>query len=375
MLIEIPNLLSAEQAACMRNELAAADWVDGRVTAGYQAAKVKRNAQLPEAHPLAKQFGDAILGCLERNSLFVSAALPLKVYPPMFNRYDGGQAFGTHVDTAIRSIPNTPHRVRSDLSATVFLTPPEDYDGGELVIEDAYGAHAVKLPAGHMVLYPAGSLHDVRPVTRGTRFGSFFWIQSMVRDDGARTVLFDLDTAIQAPGGRCTGSWIDGGADRSLSQPAAALGGDLRHGAGSAAPRASVDWPADCPAGGVAGGNRRCPGASRSGSGSASNVGAARNPSAPSCMAAQAWGGVGSRASRYIAPQESGTVARVEIATDGKPSRSVRIDPATLADLGRRSTRWRRVRLDSLLARAIPGGRLWRSQLLVAGAGLGCWQC
>jgi PKHD-type hydroxylase len=198
MLIEIPALLSPEQAGQMRAQLAAADWIDGRVTAGYQAAKVKRNAQLPEAHPLARQFGDAILAVLERTPLFVSAALPLKVYPPMLNRYEGGQAFGTHVDTAVRSMPGTPHRVRSDLSATLFLTPPEEYDGGELVVEDSFGAHAVKLPAGHMILYPAGSLHDVRPVTRGTRYGSFFRIQSMVRDDGARTLLFDLDTAIQS---------------------------------------------------------------------------------------------------------------------------------------------------------------------------------
>ncbi|MEA2742824.1 MAG: PKHD-type hydroxylase [Acetobacteraceae bacterium] len=198
MLIEIPDVLAPEQVARMRAELEAADWIDGRVTAGYQAAKVKHNAQLPESHQLAAQLGDAVLAALERTPLFLSAALPLKVYPPMFNRYDGGQAFGTHVDTAIRSIPGTPHRVRSDLSATLFLTPLEDYDGGELVVEDNYGVHAVKLPPGHMVLYPAGSLHDVRPVTRGTRFGSFFWIQSMVRDDAARTLLFDLDTAIQS---------------------------------------------------------------------------------------------------------------------------------------------------------------------------------
>lgn len=198
MLIEIPNVLSPDHAAQMRALLEAANWVDGRVTAGYQAARVKNNAQLPEAHPLTHELGDEVLAALERTPLFISAALPLKVYPPMFNRYAGGQAFGTHVDTAIRSIPGTPHRVRTDLSATLFLTPPEDYDGGELVVEDAYGAHAVKLPAGHMVVYPAGSLHDVRPVTRGARIGAFFWIQSMVRDDGARTMLFDLDSSIQA---------------------------------------------------------------------------------------------------------------------------------------------------------------------------------
>ncbi|HEY0183050.1 MAG TPA: Fe2+-dependent dioxygenase [Rhodopila sp.] len=198
MLIEIPDVLTPAQTTEMREQLAAADWVDGRVTAGYQAAKVKHNAQLPETHELSRRLGDVVLEALGRTSLFISAALPLKVYPPMFNRYDSGQSFGTHVDTAIRSIPGTPHRVRTDLSATLFLTPPEEYDGGELVVEDAYGAHAVKLPAGHLVLYPAGSLHDVRPVTRGIRFGSFFWIQSMVRDDGARTILFDLDSGLQA---------------------------------------------------------------------------------------------------------------------------------------------------------------------------------
>lgn len=198
MLIEIPAVLTAAKAGELCTRLAAADWIDGRVTAGYQAAQVKNNTQLAEAHPLAHELGDLILMALEQSPLFVSAALPLKVYPPMFNRYIAGQAFGTHVDTAIRSIPGTPHRVRSDLSATLFLSEPDDYDGGELVIEDSYGAHAVKLPAGHMILYPAGSLHDVRPVTRGVRIGCFFWIQSMVRDDGERTLLFDLDNAIQA---------------------------------------------------------------------------------------------------------------------------------------------------------------------------------
>jgi PKHD-type hydroxylase len=200
MLIEIPRILSDDQAAALRGQLEAADWIDGRITAGYQAARVKNNTQLPENHPLTRELGDIVLAELERTPLFVSAALPLKVFPPMFNRYTVGQAFGTHVDTAIRQIPGTPHRVRADLSATIFLTPPEQYDGGELVVEDSYGAHAVKLPAGHMVLYPAGSLHDVRPVTRGTRLGCFFWVQSMVRDDGARTLLFDLDNAIQALG-------------------------------------------------------------------------------------------------------------------------------------------------------------------------------
>mgnify|MGYP001057102514 FL=1 len=196
--MEIPAVLSPERAASMRARLEEAAWIDGRVTAGYQAQRVKTNEQMAEHHPLARELGDAILAVLERTPTFISAALPLKVYPPMFNRYQGGGRFGTHVDTAIRSVPGTPVRVRSDLSATLFLTPPEEYEGGELVVEDSYGAHAVKLPAGHMVLYPSGSLHDVRPVTRGARISAFFWIQSMVRDDSARTMLFDLDTAIQS---------------------------------------------------------------------------------------------------------------------------------------------------------------------------------
>ncbi|MBN8871641.1 MAG: Fe2+-dependent dioxygenase [Rhodospirillales bacterium] len=198
MLMELPAVLPPDRAAAMRARLEAAEWIDGRVTAGYQAQRVKTNQQMAENHPLARELGDAILAVLERTPLFISAALPLKVYPPMFNRYQGGGRFGTHVDTAIRSVPGTPVRVRSDLSATLFLTPPEEYEGGELVVEDSYGAHAVKLPAGHMVLYPSGSLHDVRPVTQGARISAFFWIQSMVRDDAARTMLFDLDTAIQS---------------------------------------------------------------------------------------------------------------------------------------------------------------------------------
>ncbi|MBN8898364.1 MAG: Fe2+-dependent dioxygenase, partial [Rhodospirillales bacterium] len=185
MLMELPAVLPPDRAAAMRARLEAAEWIDGRVTAGYQAQRVKTNQQMAENHPLARELGDAILAVLERTPLFISAALPLKVYPPMFNRYQGGGRFGTHVDTAIRSVPGTPVRVRSDLSATLFLTPPEEYEGGELVVEDSYGAHAVKLPAGHMVLYPSGSLHDVRPVTQGARISAFFWIQSMVRDDAA----------------------------------------------------------------------------------------------------------------------------------------------------------------------------------------------
>jgi PKHD-type hydroxylase len=197
VLLPIPDVLSPDRLAQARQILDQADWVDGRVTAGHQSARAKDNLQLPEDHPAARQLGDMILAALGQNALFISAALPLKVFPPLFNRYQGGQSFGTHVDNAIRQVTGTPHRVRTDLSATLFLSAPEDYDGGELVVEDSYGTHSVKLPAGHMILYPASSLHHVRPVTRGARTASFFWIQSMVRDDGDRTLLFDLDMAIQ----------------------------------------------------------------------------------------------------------------------------------------------------------------------------------
>ena len=197
MLLAIPGVLTADEVAEARRALEAAPWVDGRVTAGHQSARAKHNRQLPEDSPAARQLGDMILGALQRSPLFVSAALPLRVFPPLFNRYEGGESFGTHVDNAIRQVPGTAHRVRTDLSATLFLSRPEEYEGGELTVEDTYGVHAVKLPAGHLVLYPASSLHHVRPVTRGTRLASFFWVQSMVRDDGERTLLFDLDTAIQ----------------------------------------------------------------------------------------------------------------------------------------------------------------------------------
>jgi PKHD-type hydroxylase len=197
VLLEIPGVLSAEQVATARQMLDAAAWVDGRVTAGHQSARAKDNMQLPEDHPTSRQLGDMILAALQRNSLFISAALPLRVFPPLFNRYQGGQSFGNHVDNAIRQVPGGGVRIRTDLSATVFLAAPEEYDGGELMVEDTYGVHSVKLPAGHMVLYPSTSLHNVRPVTRGARIASFFWIQSMVRDDGERTLLFDLDSAIQ----------------------------------------------------------------------------------------------------------------------------------------------------------------------------------
>ena len=197
MLLTIPDVLTRDQVAEARDHLARADWVDGRVTAGYQSSRVKDNRQLPEDHPAARALGEMILAALQRNPLFISAALPLRIFPPLFNQYEGGQAFGSHVDNAIRQVAGTGFRIRTDLSATLFLSQPDEYDGGELAVEDTYGVHTVKLPAGHMVLYPSTSLHHVRPVTRGARIASFFWIQSLVRDDAERTLLFDLDTAIQ----------------------------------------------------------------------------------------------------------------------------------------------------------------------------------
>ena len=197
MLLAIPDLLTAEQVLQARQILDNAQWIDGRVTAGHQSTRTKDNLQLPENHPAAAQLGEMILEALGQNALFISAALPQRVFPPLFNRYQGGQSFGTHVDNSIRQITGTPHRIRTDLSATLFFANPDEYDGGELIVEDTYGTHSVKLPAGHMILYPATSLHNVRPITRGARVASFFWIQSMVRDDGQRALLFDLDMAIQ----------------------------------------------------------------------------------------------------------------------------------------------------------------------------------
>jgi PKHD-type hydroxylase len=197
MLITIEKVLTPEQVNTARQKLASAEWVDGRVTAGYQAQEVKRNAQIPENSPVAKELGDMILAGLARSPRFMSAALPLRVFPPMFNSYAGGQTFGTHVDTAIRQLATTGQRIRTDLSATIFLTPPSEYDGGELIVEDSYGEKSVKLAAGDMVLYPATSLHRVEPVTRGNRVSSFFWIQSMIRQDTHRTLLFELDASIQ----------------------------------------------------------------------------------------------------------------------------------------------------------------------------------
>jgi PKHD-type hydroxylase len=197
MLARIPDILGPAQLAECRKALVTAEWVDGRVTAGHRSDHVKNNRQIPEGHPTARRLGAMILTELERNPLFLSAALPLKILPPLFNRYEGGETYGDHVDGAIRPVPGTPYRVRTDLSATLFLSAPDDYVGGELVITDTFGTHRVKLPAGDLLIYPGTSLHSVEPVTRGVRLASFFWIESMVREDSQRQLLFELDTAIQ----------------------------------------------------------------------------------------------------------------------------------------------------------------------------------
>ena len=197
MLLTLPDVLTPDQVLQARERLEKAGWADGRITAGHQSAQVKRNLQLPESDPAARELGDLLLARLESNPLFLSAALPKVVFPPLFNRYGVGMDFGNHVDNAIRQIPGTPIRIRTDLSATVFLSDPGSYEGGQLIIEDTYGVHEVKLPSGSMVLYPSSSLHRVAPVTRGERLASFFWIQSMVRSDEQRTLLFDLDQSIQ----------------------------------------------------------------------------------------------------------------------------------------------------------------------------------
>lgn len=196
MLVTVEQVLSSDQVAAFRARLAAEGWVDGRITAGEQSARVKHNQQLAEDSPLARELGGQVLAALGRNPAFVSAALPLRVFPPLFNRYEAGMGFGDHVDNAIRFAG--PVRFRTDLSATLFLTDPSDYCGGELIVADAYGEHAIKLSAGDMILYPASSVHRVAPVTRGARIAAFFWVQSMVRDDGRRALLYELDNAIQA---------------------------------------------------------------------------------------------------------------------------------------------------------------------------------
>lgn len=199
MMIPIPGVLSAEQVQALRAQLLAAKdaWVDGRVTAGYQGAPVKKNMQIDERSEAAARCGALVLQALETNPLFISAALPNLVYPPMFNRYGEGMTFGAHVDGGVRLDPRTGRKLRTDLSATLFLTDPTDYDGGELEVVDTYGVHAVKLNAGDLILYPASSLHQVTPITRGERLAAFFWVQSLVREDARRALLFEMDTAIQ----------------------------------------------------------------------------------------------------------------------------------------------------------------------------------
>lgn len=199
MLVQIHDVLNKDEVAHLRKILEEAAWIDGKATAGDQAAKAKFNLQIPEDSPAARACGEIVLRGLARNPTFNSAAMPLRVLPPMFNRYDTGMKFGAHVDGAIRAIPNAGGmRMRADVSTTLFLTEPEEYEGGELNIEDTYGSKAVKLPAGSMVVYPATSLHSVSEVTRGSRWSSFFWTQSMVKNDGERALLFDLDMAIIA---------------------------------------------------------------------------------------------------------------------------------------------------------------------------------
>jgi PKHD-type hydroxylase len=199
MLIQIPQVLDAQRLAAVRGLLAEAGeaWVDGRVTAGYQGAPVKFNQQIDEHSEVAARCQEIIVGALETNPLFISAALPNVIYPPMFNRYGEGMTFGAHVDGSVRINPFNGTKLRTDVSATLFLANPEDYDGGELIIEDTYGSHSVKLAAGDLVLYPSTSLHYVTPVTRGVRMGCFLWVQSLIRDDLQRSLLFDMDSAIQ----------------------------------------------------------------------------------------------------------------------------------------------------------------------------------
>jgi PKHD-type hydroxylase len=197
MMLQIPGVLTRDEVTRMRALIDDATWVDGAVTAGFQSALAKRNRQLPEDSPAAREAAATILAALERNPLFIASALPARIFPPLFNRYGVGETFGDHVDNAIRQSRDGAVRIRTDLSATLFLADPGDYDGGELTVDDTYGVHQVKLEAGDLILYPASSLHRVEAVTRGERVASFFWIQSLVRDDARRALLFDMDMAIQ----------------------------------------------------------------------------------------------------------------------------------------------------------------------------------
>ncbi|KQV96980.1 Fe2+-dependent dioxygenase [Rhizobacter sp. Root1221] len=198
MMLHVPEVLTADEVADIRRRLDATQWVDGRETVGPQGAQVKRNRQLPELSPVTQELGAIVLQALAKQPLYFSAALPLRTVPPLFNRYEGGEHYGDHIDGSVRSVPGTTLRLRTDVSCTLFLTDPDDYDGGELVISDSYGTHEVKLPAGDLILYPATSVHRVEPVTRGARVCSFFWVQSMVRDDWQRSMLYELDRNIQS---------------------------------------------------------------------------------------------------------------------------------------------------------------------------------
>jgi PKHD-type hydroxylase len=196
MLIRIPNVLTPAQIEACRGALEKTDWMDGKASAGPLTKTAKNNMQVPSGHPVARRLGEMILDSLAKNALFMRAALPLKIVPPCFNRYQGGQSYGKHVDATVQHVWGAADRVRTDLSATLFLSAPEDYDGGELTLHDEFGERPIKLPAGDLVLYPATSVHHVTPVTRGTRIAAFFWMQSMVRDDGERSLLFELGTVL-----------------------------------------------------------------------------------------------------------------------------------------------------------------------------------
>lgn len=222
MLIEIPSVFSAGELPALREQLLAQPWVDGKVTAGHRSAQAKHNRQLPEDCPVGLHIGQEILKRLSDNALFMSAALPKRIYPPLFNRYSQGEAFGYHVDNAIRGIKGVRERVRTDLSATLFLNDPASYDGGELVVRDTFGEHAVKLAAGSLVLYPGSSVHKVNPVSRGERLAAFFWIESLVREDSQRSLLLDMDVAIQ----RLTAQQAD---EESLLQLSGVYHNLLRH--------------------------------------------------------------------------------------------------------------------------------------------------
>jgi PKHD-type hydroxylase len=197
MLLHIPDVLDREQVIQMRAALDGANWTDGRETVGTQGARVKRNQQLPDTSPLRQQLGQTVLSALAKHPLYHAATFPLRTLPPRFNRYEGGGHYGFHVDGAVMALPVDAGQLRSDISCTLFLSEPDDYDGGELIVSDTYGEHEVKLPAGDLIVYPSSSLHRVQPVTRGARLAAFFWVQSLIRDDSRRRLLFELDASIQ----------------------------------------------------------------------------------------------------------------------------------------------------------------------------------